>query len=295
MTGKRTTACSVIVGALLVAWGSPLLAAPGDAPADKAPKAAPKAAPKPAARKDNITVVTAVTGMAQRRLASDAKAKWETVKVGDVLDNLTVIRTGLGSKVTLRLGDRSEVTVRSATKVGIQQFVKMGNVANMRLGLKYGAMRARVDASRGPNNFRVSTPVATLSVRGSGGGMGYWADRGFGFHCEDGDWLSDLEDGASRGAKDDEWINSQGQRSSDIHGEDRDPGLTDPYGVTDDEIEEAINNSSGRATGFNAGGADTTAGSLTDVTPPGTGPDHGGSTPPPVDPPDPPPAPGGGD
>ena len=286
MTSKRTTACGLALTMVLAAWACPLAAAPGEAPADKAPKAA--------TGKDKLTVVTAVTGMAQRRLASDAKAKWHTVKVGDVLDDLTVIRTGLGSKVTIRLGDRSEVTVRSATKVGIKQFTKKGNVASMRLGLKYGALRARVDASRGANDFRVSTPVATLSVRGSGGGIGFWADRGFGFHCEDGDWHSDLEDGDTQGARDDEWINGQGQRSSDIHGEDRDPGLGDPYGgLTDDEIEEAINNSSGRGTGFNAAGSDTTAGALTSVTPPEGGPTHGGTTPPPIDPPDPPPPIGG--
>ncbi len=291
MTGKRTMACGLAAAVVLTAWACPLWAAPGDAPADKAPAEAPK----PAVSKDKLTVVTAVTGMAQRRLVSDAKAKWETVKVGDVLGDLTVIRTGLGSKVVIRLGDRSEVTIRSATKVGIKEFSKKGKVANMRLGLKYGALRARVDASRGPNDFRVSTPVATLSVRGSGGGMGYWIDEGFGFHCEDHEWFCEFDDGDTQGALDDEWINDQGDRSSDIHGEDRDPGLTDPYGgLTDDEIEEAINNSSGRGTGFNAAGGDTTSGALNDNTPPDTGPGDAGTTPPPIDPPDPPPPIGGG-
>ena len=170
MTGKRI-AMTLTGVLLLAAWVSPLWAA--DDPAakgDKAPvaKDGAKPAPEPAAPKDSGVVVTAVTGLAQHRLTSDEKSTWTRVKVGDVLSDLTLVRTGLGAKVVIRMGDRGEVTVGSATKVGIKQFTKVEGKASMRLGLKYGSMRARVDASRGPNDFRVSTPVATLSVRGSG-------------------------------------------------------------------------------------------------------------------------------
>ena len=285
MTGKRTIAISAVVAAMLGAWVSPLRAAPDDKPpkADPkmAPKADPKAAAKPAAAKDNAIVVTAVTGLAQQRVMSDAKAKWQKVKVGDVLNNLTVIRTGLGSKVVIRMGDRGDVTIKSATKVGIKDFAKKGNLATMRLGMKYGSMSARVDASRGANDFRVSTPVATLSVRGSIGGWGFWGDRGLGFYGEAGNWQGDYTDG-SRNAGPGEWMGSSGQRSGDIDEKNRKTGLGDPQGQTPDE---QGGDSSGQGGGFNPGGGQTTGGPLTGPTPPAAG-----ATPPPIHPPIPPPA-----
>jgi len=278
MTFKRTVPAVALALMFLAACVSPLAAAADDAPADDAPKAAPKPAPKPAAKpapkapadpkpatqpaksKDDTVVVTAVTGLAQRRTMSDAKAKWETVKVGDVLSDLTVIRTGLGTNVVIRFGDRGEVTVKSGTKIGIKEFSKKAGLANMRLGLKYGAMRARVDSSRGKkNDFRVSTPVATLSVRGSGGGLGYSTDRGGGLHIRSGNWNAFFPMGGSeRNGGINEWLTGPGQYSADFESFLRAAGIADQFGgLTPEEIVAALNNSDGRAGGFNVGGGGT--------------------------------------
>lgn len=293
MASKRTLMTLTAVAAILAAWVSPLSAGPGDgapgAPAKGDAKADPKgdakAEVKPALPMDRVVVVAAVTGLAQRRLMSDAKAKWERVKVGDVLSNLTLIRTGLGAKVVLRLGDRGVVTVGSATKIGIKEFSKTGGKANMRLGLKYGSMRARVDASRGANDFRVSTPVATLSVRGSGGGMGYWGDLGFGFHGFEGEWHVDLGDGNTQNVGSGEWTDGQGQKSTDVEDQRHDSDLGDPHGgLTQDEGDRSRDNGDGRAGGFIGGMGGVSSGSVLEITGPGYG-----SSPPPINPPNPPP------
>ena len=290
MRNKRVFMISVAAAVLLAACVVPLSAAPGDPAGDKAaktdPKAAktdPKADAKPKPPKDDAIVVTAVTGQAQQRLMSDAKAKWETVKVGDVLNNLTVIRTGFGSRVVLRLGDRGLVTIKSATKTGIREYSKRGNVVRMRLGLKYGSMRASVDSSRGANDLRVTTPVATLSVRGSGGGIGYWGDKQLGFYDDHGNWTADFGDGHTRESSPREWIGDRDQRSSDIQDQRDDPALDYSLGVTE---EEASGDSSGAGGGFLPGGGDVTAGALMDVSTPEQVP---GGAPPPIVPPDPPP------
>jgi hypothetical protein len=142
------------------------------AQADEAKKAAAAA---PQGQQLQATVVS-VKGRAQRRDATDDKGKWTPIKAGEKLGPMTLVRTGLGSKVVLNLAGRGEVTVDSGTKVGIGQFAKSGEVVQTRLGLKYGSMRASVDRSRGPTRFQVTTAQATLSVRGTKGHIanGQW-------------------------------------------------------------------------------------------------------------------------
>ncbi|MCD4825333.1 MAG: FecR domain-containing protein, partial [Phycisphaerae bacterium] len=164
---------------------APKLKTPAAKPATvKAAKKTPKPATTAVAMK--VTVVS-VEGIAHRKCVSDPKPKWQPVKAGETLDELTFIRTGLGSKVVLRFADRGEVTVKNGTKIGIAEFRKKGNLAKTRLGLKYGSIRAKVDSSKSPNDFRVATPVATLSVRGSDGHLGYGA-LGLGFFSTQSKW-----------------------------------------------------------------------------------------------------------
>jgi len=136
-----------------------------DQPADE--KAAPKRL-KP--------VVESVSGRAQKLLPGEGN-KWTPLKVGDVLDEMTVIRTGYNTVVVLKLADRGSVTIKGVTKIGISEFRKEGDLVKTRLGLKYGMFRAKVKSEVGPNDFRVKTPTATLSVRGSEP-MGGWTIDG---------------------------------------------------------------------------------------------------------------------
>ena len=140
--------------------------------AKKAPAADKKAAPAAGEGEQLQATVVSVKGRAQKRDASDAKGKWTPIKAGEKLGPMTLVRTGLGSKVVLNLAGRGEVAIGSGTKVGIGQFAKRGEVVQTRLGLKYGSMRASVDRSRGPTRFQVTTAQATLSVRGTAGGLG---------------------------------------------------------------------------------------------------------------------------
>ncbi len=132
--------------------------------------------------------VVSVSGIAQQRSAADPKGKWRPIKAGDVLDELTIIRTGLGSRVVLGFSDRGQTVIRSATKVGIKEFSRRGRHVKTRLGLKYGSMRAKVDSTRGTNDFKVRTPVATLSVRGTSGRLGFSGDFGLHLHGTTGTW-----------------------------------------------------------------------------------------------------------
>jgi hypothetical protein len=124
-------------------------------------------AARPNQQADKVTVLS-VAGPAERLVVEGDQQKWTALKEGEELDEMTVIRTGLRAKVVLRFADRGEVTVNNASKMGISEFRKEGEQVTSRLGLKYGTIRASIEKGRGPNDFRVSTPVATLSIQGSG-------------------------------------------------------------------------------------------------------------------------------
>jgi len=151
-----------ILAALLLMGASVCLAA------DKADKGQ---ADQESTQKLQATVVK-VTGQAEK-LAAGKTDQWEALSSGDKLDELSVIRTGLRSSVTIKFADRGETIVGAATKVGIAEFRKKTEHATTRLGLKYGSLSVAVDSSRGTNDFKVATPVATLSVRGTKGDISY--------------------------------------------------------------------------------------------------------------------------
>jgi hypothetical protein len=155
------------------------------------PKKAANSAPKKDAAKTNKLTITAVsvTGIAEQRSASKKDAKWTRIKSGDTLNEMTIIRTGLGAGVVLKFSSRNNVvTINSGTKIGIAAFRKTGKLVQTTLGLKYGAIGAKVDSSRGANDFRVQTAVGTLAATGTGGFMAQWGDFSFRAQGTEGTW-----------------------------------------------------------------------------------------------------------
>ena len=151
-----------------------------------APEATATTAPTATAKTLQIEVIS-VTGIAEKRLV-EGDGKWAPIKAGEKLSDLTIIRTGMRSKVVLKFADYGEMTVKSATKMGLREFRKREGKVRNYLSLKYGSMRMSVDSSRGEVDARVSTPVATLSVRGSEAVIAYAADRGLGLRGKKGTW-----------------------------------------------------------------------------------------------------------
>ena len=213
----------------------------------KAVKAVKPAKPAPAKPADilKITVVS-VSGIAEQHSATEEKAKWTAIKAGDVLTEMTLIRTGLGGYVVLKFSDRGLVTVKSGTKMGIASFRKQGNVVKTSLGLKYGAIRAKVDSTQGENDFRVRTAIGTLAARGTGGDMAQWGDFSFQAKGTDGAWnvvVSNRKVSLIAG----EWTNKElalpATQLLKRHG----VQMGDPHGgLTGNEVKNLLQNGSGR-------------------------------------------------
>ena len=247
---------------------------PADKPAGKPAEKPPKDAAKPTLLK---ATVVSVEGVAQKRLLSDPKGRWETVKAGDVLGELTLIRTGLGTKVVLKFADRGNVTVKSATKMGIGEFRKRGDKVTTRVGLKYGAMRAKVDSTRGPNDFRVKMPVATLSVRGSGGRFGF-SEMGAGARSTEHTWRVLGEGNRAMNLGEGESTDGNLTPSSELAGTLRDTQMSDPHDYSDAVAARNLRNNGGGSgiIGF-AGNGNVGGGGSTDTSTGGSGADTGQS------------------
>lgn len=157
---------------------------------DKDKKKPEASTPAPSQKKPSACIVTveSITGSVSKCNTSRGKANWTPVKVGDKLNEFTLIRTGLGSQVVLVFEDRAKFTVKSASKIGIATVRKSDGVYRAKLGLKYGAMKASIDRSRGESDFRVATPVGALAVKGSRANFAFNSDRGFGIHSNQSAW-----------------------------------------------------------------------------------------------------------
>ena len=220
----RRLLAAISVSALIAMSSLAALAAPAGGAASPASAPAGASAAKPASEvkpaadapaQDVVlkTTVMSVTGCAQK-LAANGTNKWEELKVGDVLDEKTIVRTGFNSMVVLHLSDRGEYTINGATKMGISELRKQGNVVKSTVGIKYGSIHASIDSTKGANDFKISTPVATLSVRGSSGNIGFTMDSSspaMHFAADTGHWMMNSTGGGSMEFTNGEHTNTNGR------------------------------------------------------------------------------------
>lgn len=138
--------------------------------------------------------VVSVKGVVESSPAG--KDEWTRVKKGQELGGLTVIRQGFGAKLVLDFADRSRVVVTGGAKMGIRECLRKGKHIRTRVGLKYGSMNANVDSSRGTNDFRIKTPVATAAAKGSQIQTGM-SEKGMGVKGQAGIWKLNNPKGSS--------------------------------------------------------------------------------------------------
>ena len=234
----------LILIAAMLAWTLPVLA--------QTPATQPTSAPA----KPLKAVVKETSGPAQRLVAqAQGDPKWEPLKVGDELGEEEIIRTGFGSKVVLAFQDNSTVVIDRATKMGIGQFRKSGPVTRTAVNLKYGSLEATVDRTRGPNDFTVTTPVATAAVRGSGARIGSTGDFGFRIRSQHGEWRIGMGS-SQRTVTGREGTNQQLARWAEVMNERTSVQLGDVSGgLSRRELNNLLNQDSGRgAIGFGPAG-----------------------------------------
>jgi len=83
------------------------------------------------------TLVKSVRGIAERRDGKVKNSKWEPLKVGDILSEHSVVRTGLGGNAVIELPDGGDATIKSATKVAISSITGCRKPVKTRFGLTF--------------------------------------------------------------------------------------------------------------------------------------------------------------
>jgi hypothetical protein len=92
---------------------------------------------------------------------------WVKALEGDRIGRDTLISTGFKSGATLVLGE-SVVTVRSLTRLSVEELVRNQGEEQVSLYLQTGRIRAKVNPPfQGKTDFTVRSPTATASVRGT--------------------------------------------------------------------------------------------------------------------------------
>jgi hypothetical protein len=132
-------------------------------------------------KKKHITAVIlfaalffAVSAFAEIRVVSvkgtasyKAGGQWVPLQAGTALAVGTKVSTGVRSNAVIKINNHT-VTVQPLTIMKINESVEDGKSSTTRLGLRRGSVRTKVARDeRIKTVFKVSTPVATSSVRGT--------------------------------------------------------------------------------------------------------------------------------
>ncbi|MCH2134107.1 MAG: FecR family protein [Phycisphaerales bacterium] len=121
--------------------------------------------------RDLGAIVMQVKGRCQWR--PDEKATWKNATVNDSLRPGALIRTGLNSMLTLRVGLNSTVLVDSNTRAQLPQLMQDGQVLRTIVTVNRGRADIQVDRVGLTNDFSVLTPSGSLAVKGTGMGVQY--------------------------------------------------------------------------------------------------------------------------
>ncbi|MFO0520733.1 MAG: FecR domain-containing protein [bacterium] len=152
---------AVLLGALLAAGGTPLLAQAQQAPS------APASAGAGAAPEASVGEVTFAQG------AVSAQRKGEPARFliqGDAIGQGEVISTSARGFAQIGLRDGTRMTLRPNTQFAVTQFSQRPGEENIAMQLLRGGLRAITGlvSKAGPDRLRLQTSTATIGVRGTG-------------------------------------------------------------------------------------------------------------------------------
>lgn len=123
-------------------------------------------------------VFSEVNGKVEYQLEGSA---WRPAKVGVAVGKGTIISTGFKSSAVLKLGPTT-ITLKPLTRLTLEDLIKTQGGTQTQLYLLAGRVKADVPPQAGQTtDFRVKSPTATASVRGTGfefDGINLIVDRG---------------------------------------------------------------------------------------------------------------------
>ncbi len=110
--------------------------------------------------------ITAVKGKVEIK---QGNGTWFAAKTGGTIKKGSMISTGFKSELTLKI-DGSVIVVRPLTRLKIEDIAKKEEAVSSEVFVNMGSIKANIKpASTKKVKFKVKTPVATASVRGTSG------------------------------------------------------------------------------------------------------------------------------
>jgi hypothetical protein len=110
-------------------------------------------------------LIQEITGTVEIRLPG--ASEWIPARVGMLLEQSSVISTGLQSSAVLQIG-QSKIMVRPLTRLSIEELSALRDTEQVGLFLRAGKVRAEVTPpANGRTSFNVRSPQAVNSVRGT--------------------------------------------------------------------------------------------------------------------------------
>ena len=156
---KRNTTCRIGLVALILT----LFALPALAQTATDPNQPPR---------DLNARITDVQGK-NVQVSLDDDQSWKPAKVDLELPKNAAVRTGFASTCEISFDTHSIVQIEPLSSVRIADFFGTDTEHQVRANLQYGAVRCGVDQGRIKADTEVSTPVSTLSIRGTRAYMEY--------------------------------------------------------------------------------------------------------------------------
>ncbi|MBN1845866.1 MAG: FecR domain-containing protein [Sedimentisphaerales bacterium] len=160
----------VVCGAILVLpSGVPAQDPPANERATQ-PVAQPVAQPAAQSATANAValkaIITKVTGKTVQ-YSPDGGKNWKPAQQGTELGRGALVRTGFGGGCELSFGSHSVLIIQALSSVRVADYLGIQGKEIVRANLQYGALRCGVEKGSIQADTRISTPVSTLSIRGT--------------------------------------------------------------------------------------------------------------------------------
>jgi hypothetical protein len=138
---------------------------PSTPPANAA-AASPASNPAPEAPADAEAVISDVQGVSVQ-VSLDNGQTWQKATKGIKVSKNGAIRTGFASSCELSFGGRSVLQIQALSSIKVADYQTSAAVEKVRTNLQYGAVRCGVEKGRVTADTAISTPVATIAIRGT--------------------------------------------------------------------------------------------------------------------------------
>ena len=135
-----------------------------DSPANDTETKEKSVDPPPA--NESTALITLISGKSVQYTIDDGQT-WIPAKKGTRLEKNAALRTGFASECEISFDGRIVIQVEPLSSVRISDYAQTKTSQKVRANIQYGSLRCGVEKGRIKSDVQISTPVSTMSIRGT--------------------------------------------------------------------------------------------------------------------------------